>query len=379
MQATVTSLEAELARPDLWDDPAKASDIARRHGTAKDALGKLARMQQSSDGLLELGDMAAEEGEADVVDECQRDLTALLAEAGRFKLELLLDGEADHLGCYVEVSAGAGGTESCDFAEMLLDMYKGWAERSGHEAKVTERTPGTEAGLRSGVLQIRGKNAYGWTKAESGVHRMVRISEYDTQGRRQTCFAQVGVLPLVEQDDAAAGDIKQSDLRIDTYRSSGPGGQSVNTTDSAVRVTHLPTGVTAASQGERSQHSNLASAMSVLKSRLLEQKLRQREEERSAFKASLGDNTWGNQIRSYVLHPYKLVKDHRTGHETTQAMAVLGGDPQFLTPFMEAALIHSIEDPAQAQAQAQGDDSQESQGKPAKAKGGKKATKKSSS
>lgn len=335
----VAELGKELAREDLWDDPDRAGKLSREHAALSDMVTTLDNFATGIENALEMASMADEEGESQVVADCFEEMQQINKQVQRFHLSMLLDHPADRLGCVIEFAAGAGGTESCDWTEMLLEMYKRWGEQSGYNVTVTETSPGTEAGLRSATLQIRGLNAYGWAKTETGVHRMVRISEYDSNGRRQTCFAQVSVMPLVEDDDDNQMiELDPADLKIDTFRASGAGGQHVNTTESAVRITHIPTGVIAQSQAERSQHRNKATAMAALRSRLLERKLQAERDAKRAQRDSLGDNAWGNQIRSYVLHPYKLVKDHRTNHETPQAMAVLKGEPDFLTPFMEASL-----------------------------------------
>ncbi|GBG29754.1 Peptide chain release factor 1 [Hondaea fermentalgiana] len=340
----VDELAKELAREDLWDNPDRAGKISREHAALADMIESLDAFTTAMDNAVEMATMADEEGETQVIADCLSELDQIETQVKRFHLNMLLDHPADRLGCIIELAAGAGGTESCDWTEMLLDMYKRWGEQSGYQSTITDTSPGTEAGLRSAVLQISGLNAYGWAKAETGVHRMVRISEYDSNGRRQTCFAQVNVMPLMDDDDDNFIEIDPADLKIDTYRASGAGGQHVNTTESAVRVTHLPTGVIAQCQAERSQHRNKAMAMSVLRSRLLERKLQAERDARREQRNSLGDNSWGNQIRSYVLHPYKLVKDHRTNHETPQALAVLKGEPEYLTPFMESYLAQTAAD-----------------------------------
>jgi peptide chain release factor 2 len=291
------------------------------------------RLREAID-LAELAD--AEDDEA-VLHEVGRELAALEAKVERLQLESLLSGEADANDCYLQVNAGAGGTESQDWAEMLLRMYVRWAEAHGYKVEWVEETPGEEAGIKSATIKIIGPNAYGWLKSESGVHRLVRISPFDSQARRHTSFASVWVYPVI--DDTIEIQIDEKDLRIDTYRASGAGGQHVNRTDSAVRITHLPTGIVVQCQNDRSQHRNRAQAMAMLKARLYELELQKRRAEQEALEAQKTDIGWGHQIRSYVLHPYKLVKDLRTGVETSDAQGVLDGD---LDRFLEAALAQGV-------------------------------------
>jgi peptide chain release factor 2 len=286
-------------------------------------------------GLIELGE---EEGDHDVVAEAEAAIRALSGEVRAREIETMLSGEADANDTYLEVHAGAGGTESQDWAEMLLRMYTRWAERRSFKVETLEIHDGEEAGIKSATILVKGHNAYGWLKTESGVHRLVRISPYDSNARRHTSFASVWVYPVV--DDTIEIDIPESDVRIDTYRSSGAGGQHVNTTDSAVRITHIPTGIAVACQAERSQHKNRATAWEMLRSRLYEEELKKREAEASATEAAKTDIGWGHQIRSYVLQPYQLVKDLRTGTENTSPQNVLDGD---LDDFMEASLAQRIE------------------------------------
>jgi peptide chain release factor 2 len=257
--------------------------------------------------------------------------------AAKMQVETLLSGEADANDVYVELHPGAGGTESQDWAEMLLRMYRRWAERRGFKVETIEYSDGDTAGIKSATLMFKGHNAYGWMKTESGVHRLVRISPFDSNARRQTSFASVWVFPVI--DDRIIIDVKESDCRIDTFRASGSGGQHVNTTDSAVRITHIPTGIVAACQQERSQHKNRATAWDMLRARLYERELKIREEKANAEAASKSDNSWGHQIRSYVLQPYQLVKDLRTGATSTSPSDVLDGD---LDQFMEASLAQRV-------------------------------------
>ena len=284
--------------------------------------------------LLELGE--AEE-DAESVSEAEEQLEKLKARAGKRVLESMLSGEADANDCYLEINAGAGGTEAQDWAQMLLRMYLRWAERRGFKTELLEESPGEEAGIKSSSLKISGHNAYGWLKTESGVHRLVRISPFDSQARRHTSFASAWVYPVV--DDAIEVDIQDKDLRVDTYRASGAGGQHVNRTDSAVRITHLPTNIVVQCQSDRSQHRNRATAMAMLKARLYEHELQKREAEAQAEADSKSEIGWGHQIRSYVLQPYQMVKDLRTAVEKGNAQGVLDGD---IDDFLEAALSQRI-------------------------------------
>ena len=285
-------------------------------------------------GLIELGDA---EGDSGIVADAEAEIARLSSEVRRRQVETLLSGEADGNDCYLEIHAGAGGTESQDWAQMLFRMYTRWAERQGFKIETLEYHDGEEAGLKSATILIKGENAYGWLKTESGVHRLVRISPFDGQARRHTSFASVWVYPVV--DESIQIDVNESDVRIDTFRSSGAGGQHVNTTDSAVRITHLPTGIAVACQSERSQHKNRATAWDMLRARLYEEELKKREEAAMATEATKSDIGWGHQIRSYVLQPYQLVKDLRTGMEHTTPSQVLDGD---LDRFMEASLAQRI-------------------------------------
>ena len=286
---------------------------------------------------LELIELGEAEGEQSVVDEALAALAALGRRTDRLRVESLLSGEADGNDCYIEVHAGAGGTESQDWAEMLLRMYVRWAERHGYKVEWIEESPGEEAGVKSATVRLSGLNAYGWCKTESGVHRLVRISPYDSSSRRHTSFASAWVYPVI--DDAIEIEIDDKDLRIDTYRASGAGGQHVNKTDSAVRLTHLPTGIAVQCQNNRSQHRNRAEAHAMLRARLYELELQKREEEARAREEAKSDIGWGHQIRSYVLHPYQMVKDLRTGVEKSNPTAVLDGD---LDDFMAAALAERL-------------------------------------
>jgi peptide chain release factor 2 len=302
-----------------------------------DAINGLKRLESQLSDNLELIEMGEEEGDSDIVREAEAALKDLRNEVTKQQIESLLSGEADANDTYLEVHSGAGGTESQDWANMLLRMYTRWAERRGMKVELLEIHDGEEAGIKSATLLVKGHNAYGWLKTESGVHRLVRISPYDSQARRHTSFSSIWTYPVI--DDSIDVEVNESDCRIDTYRASGAGGQHVNTTDSAVRITHIPTGIVVQCQQERSQHKNRAKAWDMLRARLYEAELKKREEAASEEAASKTEIGWGHQIRSYVLQPYQLVKDLRTGTESTNPQGVLDGD---LDDFMEAALAQRV-------------------------------------
>jgi peptide chain release factor 2 len=302
------------------------------------AIESYRRIEREVDEAIELIALGDAEGDAGIVTEAEAGLEALRAEAQRREVESLLSGEADGNDCYLEVHAGAGGTEAQDWAEMLLRMYVRWAEDHGYKVAWLEESAGEEAGLKSATVRVNGPDAYGWLKTESGVHRLVRISPFDSNARRHTSFASAWVYPVI--DDKIDIEINDKDLRIDTYRSSGAGGQHVNKTDSAVRITHLPTNIVVQCQSERSQHQNRAHAFAMLRARLYEAELQKREDAVDAMNATKTDIGWGHQIRSYVLQPYQMVKDLRTGVETGNPSAVLDGD---LDRFLAAALAQRIE------------------------------------
>jgi peptide chain release factor 2 len=309
----------------------------RERTELEDRLGGVSRLERDLEDAITLIDLAEAEGDEGVEKEAIDQLKALKADAARREIEALLAGEADANDTYIEVHSGAGGTESQDWARMLFRMYARWAERHKFKVELIDETPGEEAGIKSATLLVKGHNAYGWMKTESGVHRLVRISPFDSNARRHTSFASAWVYPVV--DDRIEIDINESDCRIDTYRSSGAGGQHVNTTDSAVRITHVPSGIVVACQGERSQHKNRATAWNMLRARLYEAELERREAKANADAASKTDIGWGHQIRSYVLQPYQMVKDLRTGVTSQTPSEVLDGD---LDPFMQAALAHRL-------------------------------------
>ena len=290
-------------------------------------------LERGLEDNVALVEMAEAEGDDEIVEEAERALTALQEIATKRQLESLLAGEADGNDSYLEVHAGAGGTESQDWAQMLLRMYMRWGEARGYKIELLAESPGEEAGLKSATIKVSGQNAYGWLSTESGVHRLVRISPFDGSARRHTSFASVGVFPVI--DDTIEIEINDKDVRVDTYRASGAGGQHVNKTDSAVRMTHMPTGIVVQCQSDRSQHKNRAAAEKMLRARLYELELQKREQEAQDAHDSKTDIGWGHQIRSYVLHPYQMVKDLRTGVEQGNAQGVLDGN---LDPFIEAAL-----------------------------------------
>ncbi len=330
-------LNAQVEDSSLWDDPKAAQLVMRERRRLDEAIGATKAIETELADTVELMAMAEAEGDSGLVEDAVQSIAALAVRAERDKVEALLAGEADGNDTYIEVNAGAGGTESQDWAGMLARMYQRWAERRGMKVEVIDHHAGEQAGIKSTTLMIKGENAYGYAKTESGVHRLVRISPYDSAARRHTSFASVWVYPVV--DDNIDIEIVESDLRIDTYRASGAGGQHINTTDSAVRITHLPTNIVVQCQNQRSQHKNKAEAMNQLRARLYEAELQKREAEANASAASKTDIGWGHQIRSYVLQPYQLVKDLRTGVISTAPMDVLDGD---LDRFMAAALSQRV-------------------------------------
>jgi len=300
-------------------------------------MNAIGEIDQEMNDLIELAELADEEGDEASLNETQELIEGLRDRAAKAEIEALLSGEVDANDCFVEIHPGAGGTESNDWASMLLRMYVRWAEQHGYKVGVIDQQSGEEAGIKSATIQIKGHNAYGWLKTESGVHRLVRISPFDSNARRHTSFASVWVFPVI--DDKIDIDINESECRIDTYRASGAGGQHVNTTDSAVRITHIPTNIVVQCQNERSQHKNRATAWTMLRARLYELEMQKREEATAATEASKTDIGWGHQIRSYVLHPYQMVKDLRTQIESPDPNAVLDGD---LDKFMSASLAQRV-------------------------------------
>jgi len=330
-------LDARVQDPKLWDDPKQAQAISREQKMLADAIGTVKQISAEMADAVEFVEMGEAEGDDEVVADGLASLAALAARADADKVKALLSGEVDGNDTYLEIHAGAGGTESQDWAEMLLRMYARWAERKGFKVETVEYQAGEAAGIKSATLHLKGDNAYGYAKTESGVHRLVRISPYDSSARRHTSFSSVWVYPVI--DDSFEIEINPADLKIDTYRASGAGGQHVNTTDSAVRITHQPSGIVVASQQDRSQHKNRDIAMNMLKARLYEAEMRAREEAASAEHSAKSDIGWGHQIRSYVLQPYQMVKDLRTGVTSTNPDAVLDGA---LDDFIAASLAQRV-------------------------------------
>ncbi len=337
---------ARVEDPDLWNDPENAQKLMRERQSLIDAVEGHDNMQSELNDSIELIELGEMEDDQDVIKDAEAAIEGLVKTAAAKELEALLNGEADANDTFLEVHSGAGGTESCDWASMLARMYVRWAEKSGHSVEMQSETPGEEAGIKSVTYKISGHNAYGWLKSESGVHRLVRISPFDSAAKRHTSFCSVWVYPVV--DDNIDIEVNPADIRIDTYRSSGAGGQHVNTTDSAVRITHHPTGIVVTSS-EKSQHQNRDIAMKALKSRLYQLELDRRNSAINEAHENKGDAGWGNQIRSYVLHPYQMVKDLRTGHETSDSKGVLDGD---LDAFMAATLAMDVSGKSRAEATA---------------------------
>jgi peptide chain release factor 2 len=333
LEARRAELEAEVAKPDLWDDQDNARSVTRELGRVSDDLGQLEGLRSTLDDAQALLELTDESADAALTAELVETVDALGTRLGALEMQSLFSGEYDELDAVCEVHAGAGGTDAQDWTEILLRMYQRWAERRGFSVELDEATEGQEAGLLSATFIVQGRFAYGLMATERGVHRLVRMSPFDSQHRRQTSFASVEVTPFLE--DASEVEIDEKDLRVDTYRSSGAGGQHVNKTDSAVRLTHLPTGIVVAVQNERSQHQNKAKAMQIMGAKLTERARAERQAELAGLSGERVDNAWGNQIRSYVMAPYQLVKDLRTNYETGNVDAVLDGD---LDAFMEAEL-----------------------------------------
>ncbi len=332
----IRELEKESLRDGLWNDPEKAGEILREKSRLTDVVEKWKRQKTQLDDLGILAEIALEEKDDRSRDEIADELEKLEATVRDDELRMMLSSEQDPMNAIMSIHAGAGGKEAQDWAEMLLRMYLRWAERRGFEATIIDALPGDEAGLKSVTWTLHGEYAYGYAKAEIGIHRLVRISPFDAGARRHTSFASVFVYP--EVDDRIVIEIDEKDLRIDTYRSSGAGGQHVNKTDSAVRITHLPTGIVVQCQNERSQHKNKSMAMKYLRSRLYERKLQEQNETLREVNKTKKEIAWGSQIRSYVLHPYKMIKDHRTSVETGNVTRVLDGG---IDEFIEAYLLQS--------------------------------------
>ncbi len=330
-------LNEQAENPDLWNDQAAAQKLLRERTALDTMISGYNELDAECQDALALIELAEEEGDADTEAEGEAQLRSVAKKIAKLEIESLLSGEADANNCFIEIHPGAGGTESHDWASMLYRMYVRWGESRGYKVEIIEEQSGEEAGIKSATIKVSGHNAYGWAKTESGVHRLVRCSPFDSAGRRHTSFASVWVYP--EVDDNIAIEIDESEVRVDTYRASGAGGQHVNKTDSAIRLTHTPTNIVVQCQNSRSQHANRAEAWKMLKARLYERELQIREDAAAAEQSQKSDNAWGHQIRSYVLHPYQMVKDLRTQVETGNSQAVLDGA---LDDFMSAALAQKI-------------------------------------
>ncbi|WP_151199814.1 peptide chain release factor 2 [Kozakia baliensis] len=336
-QTRLEELNHRAEDPELWNDADAAQKLMRERTMIANQIEGVQQIERDTQDMVELAELAEAEGDQGTVDEAIATLRKLAEQAHARQIESLLSGEADSNDCYIEVNAGAGGTEAQDWAEMLLRMYTRWAEQRDYKVTMMESSEGEQAGIKSATLLISGPNAYGWLKTEAGVHRLVRISPFDAAARRQTSFASVWVYPVV--DDTIEIEVNDGDLKVDTFRASGAGGQHVNKTDSAIRITHIPTGIVVACQTDRSQHRNRATAMQMLKARLYEAELQKREAAAAQTEAAKTDIGWGHQIRSYVLAPYQLVKDLRTGVEKGNPDAVLDGA---LDDFMSASLAQRV-------------------------------------
>ncbi|HET8614346.1 MAG TPA: peptide chain release factor 2 [Actinomycetales bacterium] len=331
LRSQIADLEKQSGAPDLWDDPEKAQQVTSKLSHLGSELERVERVASRVDDLEVLVELAQAEDDADTLAEAEHELVSLKKAVSELEVRTLLNGDLDEREALVTIRAEAGGVDAADFAEMLLRMYLRWAERNGYPTEVMDTSYAEEAGLKSATFAVHAPYAYGTLSVEQGTHRLVRISPFDNQGRRQTSFAGVEVLPVTETTDHV--DIPESEIKVDVFRSSGPGGQSVNTTDSAVRMTHIPTGIVVSMQNEKSQIQNRAAALKVLQSRLLQ---RRKEEERAAMDALKGEgSSWGNQMRSYVLHPYQMVKDLRTEHEVGNTSAVFDGE---IDDFLEAGI-----------------------------------------
>ncbi|MBE3552574.1 MAG: peptide chain release factor 2 [Kyrpidia tusciae] len=348
----IAGLEQRMAAADFWDDQEGAQKVIAEVNRLKDVVERVEGLRSRVEDLEVLWELGHEEGDETVLGEIEAGITQVHSQLGQFELELMLSGPYDRNNAIVELHPGAGGTESQDWTAMLLRMYTRWAESRGYKVETLDYLPGEEAGVKSVTLLIKGHNAYGYLKAERGVHRLVRISPFDASGRRHTSFASVDVLP--ELDESVDVDIRPEDLKIDTYRSSGAGGQHVNTTDSAVRITHIPTGIVVTCQSERSQIKNRATAMKILAARLYERRRREQEEQIAALRGEQKEIAWGSQIRSYVFHPYSMVKDHRTGVETGNVQAVMDGDiDAFIDAWLRQRAAAQLDRDAEAKPAAQ--------------------------
>lgn len=324
LTSRLSEIEEEISRPGFWDDPEEAQKVMKEKKSVEDSLDTLKSLGLRLDDLEVLIEMADEEEDEEIASEAENEFAKLSADLDDLRIRTLLDGKYDHNNAIISVHAGSGGTDAQDWAEMLFRMYTRWCEKKGYRSKLVDMQEDTEGGIKSATLLVEGDNAYGYLKNEKGVHRLVRISPFDSSGRRHTSFASLDVVP--EIDDDTDVEINPDDLRIDTFRSSGAGGQHVNKTDSAIRITHLPTNIVVTCQNERSQHQNKETAMKLLRSKLIELKEQEKKESLDELKGDYSQITWGSQIRSYVFHPYTMVKDHRTGAEVGNVEAVMDGD-----------------------------------------------------
>lgn len=330
----VAELEAEIARPEFWDRGEQAQELLKERTSLQKIVENWENSYRQLEDIQVLIELGEESEDQDALDEVNAMLPELEKQVGRMEFARMLSGEHDANNALLSINAGAGGTEAQDWADIVLRMYLRYCERKGFKTEFTDYQPADEAGIKSATFTVTGDYAYGYLKAEVGIHRLVRISPYDSNARRHTSFCSVFVFP--EIDDSVEVEIEEKDLKVDTFRASGAGGQHINKTDSAIRITHMPTGIVVACQNERSQHKNRATALKQLKARLYEMEMRKKEEEAASFSEDKKEISWGSQIRSYVLHPYRMVKDHRTGHETGNTDAVLDGD---LDGFVEAFLL----------------------------------------
>ncbi|GIO33310.1 peptide chain release factor 2 [Paenibacillus albilobatus] len=333
----IANYEEKMSAPDFWDDNEKAQGIIAEMNAVKSSVDQYEKLKQEYDDASMMVELAEEEGDESLIGEITEAVTNLKKKLEDFELNLLLNQPYDKMNAILELHPGAGGTESQDWGQMLLRMYTRWAEKRGYKVEVLDYLPGDEAGIKSVTLLIKGFNAYGYLKAEKGVHRLVRISPFDSSGRRHTSFVSCDVVPEITDDVEI--EIRTEDLKIDTYRASGAGGQHINTTDSAVRITHIPTGIVVTCQNERSQIKNRERAMTMLRSKLYERKIEEQQKELDEIRGEQSDIAWGSQIRSYVFHPYSMVKDHRTSVETGNVGAVMDGD---LDPFIDGYLRSQI-------------------------------------
>ncbi|MDQ0192173.1 peptide chain release factor 2 [Paenibacillus wynnii] len=338
----IANFEEKMAAPGFWDDPDKAQGVIAEMNAVKSSVDQYEKLQVEYDDTSMMTELADEEGDDELAAETAASIRSLLAKVDEFELQLLLNQPYDKLNAILELHPGAGGTESQDWGQMLLRMYTRWAEKHGFKVEVLDYLPGDEAGIKSVTLLIKGFNAYGYLKAEKGVHRLVRISPFDSSGRRHTSFVSCDVVPEIKEDIEV--EIRTEDLKIDTYRATGAGGQHINTTDSAVRITHMPSGVVVTCQNERSQIKNREQAMTMLRSKLYERKLQEQQQQLDEIRGDQSDIAWGSQIRSYVFHPYSMVKDHRTSVETGNTGAVMDGD---LDAFIDGYLRSQIKTDAE--------------------------------